>query len=202
MVKIICNDVNMARAIQKRTLETRARLIMAAEEIIDQAGYEALRVEEVVLRAGTAKGTFFAHFRDKDALMDLIIGRRIDQILDDLHNQPKPRSVEEIVQYLMPLCKFMTCERYVFDLILRYSGAAAVEEIGPIATTFGRQVEIFENWLTNTDFRHDISAELQAEGIQAFILQAMAVNFCALHNSQSIEDRLGPYLSAWLRPEC
>ncbi|MDA0341119.1 MAG: TetR family transcriptional regulator, partial [Proteobacteria bacterium] len=45
----------MARAIQKRTLETRARLIAAAEEIIAESGFEALRVEEVVLRAGTAK---------------------------------------------------------------------------------------------------------------------------------------------------
>ncbi|MBL6598875.1 MAG: TetR family transcriptional regulator, partial [Alphaproteobacteria bacterium] len=48
----------MNRPVQKRTLETRARLIAAAEALIDDAGYEALRVEEVVLGAGVAKGTF------------------------------------------------------------------------------------------------------------------------------------------------
>jgi len=190
----------MARAVQKRALETRARLIAAAEEMIGEGGFEALRVEEVVLRAGTAKGTFFAHFKDKDALMDLIIGTRIDQHLDRLESQPAPRTAEEMAALLMPLCAFMTCERYVFDVILRYSGAAGVEEIGMIANTFGRQIEVFEGWLAVFPFRRDISLELQAEGIQAFMVQAMALHFCALHNARSIEERLLPYLRAWLNP--
>lgn len=190
----------MARAIQKRTLETRARLIAAAEGIIAEVGFEGVRVEEIVLRAGTAKGTFFVHFKDKDALMDLIIGGRIDGYLDALEKEPAPKTVAEIVSALMPLCNFMTCERYVFDVILRYSGAAAIEEVGPIATTFGRQIAVFESWFAEAPFRRDISAGLLAEGIQAFILQAMATQFCALHNSQSIQDRLEPYLRAWLTP--
>ena len=114
----------MARAIQKRTLETRARLLAAAEEVIGEVGFEAMRVEEVVLRAGTAKGTFFAHFSDKEALMDLIIGARIDTVLDEMAAAPPPKDIGALVEALMPLCTLMTCERYVFDIILRYSGAA------------------------------------------------------------------------------
>ena len=190
----------MARAQQKRTLETRTRLIEASEKIIEARGFEELRVEEVVLHAGTAKGTFFAHFKDKDALMDLIIGGRIDQHLDKLLPEAAPNTVQEMVEELMPLSDFMTSERYVFDLILRYSGAAAVEEIGHIAMTFGRQMEIFESWLAKTKFRQDITPDLQAEGVQAFMIQAMATKFCALHNAQSVRDRLVLYLNAWLMP--
>ena len=155
-----------------------------------------------MLRAGTAKGTFFAHFKDKDALMELIIGARLAQILDHMEAQTPPQTVDEFVAALMPICGFMTCERYVFDLILRYSGAAAIEEVGPIAETFGRQVDVFQSWLEPSNFRPDISAELAAEGIQAFAIQAMATKFCALHNSQAIKDRLRPYLHAWLSPAC
>ena len=191
----------MVKAIQKRTLETRARLVSAAKDIIHQNGYEAMRVEEVVLRAGTAKGTFFAHFTDKDALMDLIIGECIDEYLDELDTQPTPTSPEKLAEQLLPLCEFMTSERYVFDVILRYSGAAAKEEIGAIATTFGRQVEIVEKWLRSKPYRTDIPHELLAEGVHAFMLQAMALKFCALHNATSISDRLGPYLAAWLQPK-
>jgi len=190
----------MAKVMQKRTLETRARLINAAKDIIRENGFEAMRVEEVVLRAGTAKGTFFAHFRDKDALMDLIIGEQIDDFLDQLQTQAAPKSADQMAAMLLPVCKFMTCERYVFDIILRYSGAAAHEEIGAIATTFGRQVDIFVEWLYKHPFRTDISHELQAEGIHSFMVQAMALKFCALHNAKSISDRLGPYLDAWLCP--
>ena len=190
----------MSRAPQKRTLETRARLIAAAEEVIDEQGFEAMRVEEVVLRAGTAKGTFFAHFRDKDALMERIIGARMDALLDEMEVRPAPKNVEALADAITPLCGFMTSERYVFDLIMRYSGATAIEEIGPIAATFGRQVEIFETWLTAHPFRRDIPADVAAEGVHAFMLQAMATGFCALHNARSFRDRLMPYLSAWLEP--
>lgn len=190
----------MARATQKRTLETRARLIAAAEAIIADVGFEALRVDDVVRRAGTAKGTFFVHFKDKDGLMDLIIGPRIDALLDALRAGPAPRTVAEMTEALMPLCAFMTCERYVFDVILRYSGAAGVAEIGPIAATFGRQIEVFSEWFEDATFRRDVPAALLAEGMQAFMIQAMAARFCALHDTQSIDDRLASYLRAWLTP--
>lgn len=190
----------MARTVQKRTLETRARLIAAAEEIIDEVGFAALRVEEVVSRAGTAKGTFFAHFKDKDALMDRIIGARIDAHLDEVDRMPVPRNVAAMAAALMPLCRFMTCERYVFDVILRYSGAAEIEEIGPIAATFGRQIDILTRWLSANPYRRDIAPDLAAEGVHAFMLQAMATAFCALHNARSLEERLVPYLEAWLQP--
>jgi len=190
----------MPRAIQKRTLATRARLVQAAEEIVGEAGFEALRVEQVVQRAGTAKGTFFAHFKDKDALMERIVGARLDAHLDAQDAAAPPRTVDDLAAALLPVCAFMTCERYVFDLILRHSGAAGVAEVGPIAAAFGRQIEILTRWLTDMPFRKDIPADLRAEGVHAFMLQAMATQFCALHNARSFRQRLMPYLRAWLAP--
>jgi AcrR family transcriptional regulator len=190
----------MAKPIQKRTLETRARLIGAAEALIGKAGYEALRVEDVVLMAGVAKGTFFAHFKDKDALMDLLIGREIDACLDAIEKRPPPASIDELVDTLGPLLRVMGSERYVFDVVIRYSGAAAVEEIGVIAATFGRQVEVFADWLADGPFRRDVAPALLAEGVQAFAIQAMALNFCALHSQDEMTARLRDYLSAWLTP--
>ena len=109
----------MARAVQKRRLETRARLLAAAQDVIDEVGYEGLRVEQVAQRAGVAKGTFFAHFKDKDALMDILIGARIDALLDQIETCPPPSNTTEIADALMPLMRVMTCERYVFDVIIR-----------------------------------------------------------------------------------
>jgi hypothetical protein len=55
-------------------------------------------------------------------------------------------------------------------------------------------------WLSKAKFRRDIDAGLQAEGVQAFMIQAMALKFCALHEAQSVSDRLTRYLEAWLTP--
>lgn len=190
----------MTKTVQKRTLATRARLIESATAVVTEKSFEALRVEEVVQRAGVAKGTFFSHFADKDALMDRLIGERIDVYLDDLEKCRAPADVEELVAALLPLLNFMTCERYVFDVILRYSGAAAVEDIGDIAMTFDRHNRVVSAWLADGPFRRDVSAELLTEGIQAFSVQAMALKFCAIHNSESLENRLLPYFKAWLTP--
>jgi len=190
----------MAEPLQKRARETRARLVAAAEAIVARDGFEALRVEEVVLKAGVAKGTFFAHFPDKDALMDLLIGARIDAELDRIAALPAPRDVAAMVDALMPLAELMTSERYVFDVILRRSGAASMAEIGPIAETFGRQVEVIAAWIADAPFRRDVPPDLLGEGVQAFMIQAMALRFCALNGTTAVRDRLLPYLTAWLSP--
>ncbi|MBE1285841.1 MAG: TetR family transcriptional regulator [Rhodobacteraceae bacterium] len=191
----------MTTAVQARTLKTRARLTEAARDVISETGYAAMRVEEVVRRAGVAKGTFFAHFRDKDALMDQLIGERINAIMDDMEQLPPPSSIPALVNALTPLMRFMTCERYVFEIILRHSGAAEKKEVGPIAMTFGRFIEILSPWMKTSHLRQDGSPGMLAEGVQAFMINAMALSFCALHNDTPLEGRLQPYLELWLLPQ-
>ena len=190
----------MARAPQKRMLETRARLIAAAEKRIDADGYAALRVEDVVRDAGVAKGTFFAHFADKDALLDRLIAERIDMRLDELAGLPPATSLDAFLDAVDPLMAAMTADRVAFDLIMRRAGAMAVDDVGPIATTFGRQIAIFADQLADGPFRKDVSPALLAEGVQALAIQAMALQFCALHQDVAVRDRLRVYLAAWLTP--
>jgi len=192
----------MTRAPQKRTMQTRAKLLDAAADLISVNGYTALRVEEVVLKAGVAKGTFFAHFADKDQLMNQLIGAEMDRILDHIEAGPVPKDADSIAEAILPLAEFMTCERYVLDIILRYSVAPEIEQIEPIARNFGRQIEILMNWCSTSDtsFRKDIDAGLLAEGVHAFLLQAMALKFCALHCELGLRERLRQYLRAWLAP--
>ena len=188
----------MERRVQKRSLETRAKLIAAARDVIGAKGYGAMRVEEVVQQAGVAKGTFFAHFRDKDALMDLIIGEEIDKHLDAIEQLPSPDELDRLIDHLMPLMQFMTCERYVFDVIIRHSGSTAKEEIGPIAQTFGRLHQVCEQWLADSPVRKDVSASILSEGLQAFAIQCMALHFCAIHSQMPMRNRFRVYMEAWL----
>ena len=190
----------MKKPVQQRTLETRARLTSVADELATEHGFDGLRIEEVVLRAGVAKGTFFAHFKDKDELMDLLIGERINSLLDRMATGSAPRDADQLALRLMPLVELMSSERYVFDVILRRSGAMAVEEIGPIASAFGRLNELMAQWLAQGAFRQDVPLEILVEGVEAFLVQTLALNFCALHKDKSMKARLKPYLRAWLSP--
>ncbi|WP_417769338.1 TetR/AcrR family transcriptional regulator [Stappia sp.] len=59
----------MAGRPQKRTRETRDRILAAARELFDARGYEDTSVDAVAERAGVAKATVFAHFTDKTNLL-------------------------------------------------------------------------------------------------------------------------------------
>jgi AcrR family transcriptional regulator len=190
----------MVRAKQLRSLKTRERLLSSAREIISNSGYETLRVEEVVSRAEVAKGTFFAHFKDKDALMDILIAERLETLLDDLEVVDNFGPVGQVVASIMPVLSFISNERYVFDVFLRLSGALAVEEIGKIAEAIYRYDRILIEKLKNGPFRQDISAELLSEGIQAFSVSSIALSLCALHSDQNVENRLTIQLNAWMCP--
>jgi hypothetical protein len=132
--------------------------------------------------------------------MDLLIGERISALLDQMATRPAPRDVDQLVKRLLPVVDLMASERYVFDVILRRSGAAALEEIGPIALTFGRLEEIVGQWLEQGAFRKDVPNDILVEGVEAFLVQTLALNFCALHRDKRMKDRLLPYLRAWLAP--
>ncbi|WP_170360115.1 TetR/AcrR family transcriptional regulator [Ruegeria arenilitoris] len=190
----------MQKTIQKRTLKTRAKLLQAAADVVQKNGYQALRVEEVVQAAGVAKGTFFAHFHDKDALMEILIGEKLDACLDQAQAAKPPKAVPQIIEALAPVHDFMMSERYVFDLLIRYSGAAAISEIGPIAYCFEKYFRIVMMWLDQAEVRQDVPTDLLAEGVQAFAIQAMSLKFCALHSATTFTDRLETYLRAWLTP--
>jgi Transcriptional regulator len=191
----------MTKPIQKRAIATREKLLAAAKALIEQDSFEHLRVEEVVGAAGVAKGTFFAHFKDKDALLEQIIGARLAGITATMAQSPAPDDITEMIARMRPLIAFSASERTVFDVMIRYSGAAANAEIGPIAEQFDAQIALYSRWAASGPFRKDTDPELLGEGISAFLIQAIALTFCALHGQQALEVRLAGYLTAWLLPQ-
>lgn len=192
---------HMSRAPQKRRLETHARLLEAAKAIVADNSFAAMRVDEVVLKAGVAKGTFFAHFKDKDALMEALVAEDLAAAMVTMQSSALPDSVDAFVNAVSPLMCVFGSERIVFDLIMRHSGALALDEIGPIAQNFIDQIGLFATWIAPGQgqiFRADAPPDLLAEGVQAFLVQAVALSFCAVESRIPVPDRLRSYLAVWL----
>jgi len=53
---------------QKRGMETRDRLIVAALELFSEKGYHSTNSKEIAARGGVAIGSFYAYFNDKKEL--------------------------------------------------------------------------------------------------------------------------------------
>src|ERR1041385_4164432 len=75
---------------QARSERTLFRLRDAAEALITEGGLAGLSIPEVVRRAGSSVGGFYARFRDKNELLRALeerfflqVGTRLDRLADE-----------------------------------------------------------------------------------------------------------------------
>ena len=59
-----------ARHGDRRVQRTRGLLRGALASLIHEKAYDAIAVKEILARANVGRSTFYAHFRDKDELLD------------------------------------------------------------------------------------------------------------------------------------
>jgi TetR/AcrR family transcriptional repressor of nem operon len=57
---------------------TRARLLDAAERLVERNGFAATSVEQILAESGSSKGAFFHHFPSKRALAHAMVARYVD----------------------------------------------------------------------------------------------------------------------------
>lgn len=67
---------------QHRTLETRQRLLNAAEEVFVRNGYEGAQLAEIASAAGRSKGALYGHFETKEDLFLALFEHRSIQNID------------------------------------------------------------------------------------------------------------------------
>lgn len=65
---------NIVSARQVKAADTRARIFAAAAELFSKHGYQVTTVDRIASHAGVAKGTFFVHFKSKDAVIAELVG--------------------------------------------------------------------------------------------------------------------------------
>jgi len=71
--QILARNVKARTPVQKRGMETRAKVVEAAKELFIEKGYYKTHALEIAARAGVATGTFYCYFNDKkEVLLDLI----------------------------------------------------------------------------------------------------------------------------------
>jgi len=67
----------------QRNAATKRRLFDAAVELLGQRGYEDTSVDDIVEKAGMAKGTVYYHFAGKAELVDAVIRDRSAALLEE-----------------------------------------------------------------------------------------------------------------------
>jgi len=132
--------------------ETRAALLEAARRCFAEKGWSETVVADVVRAAGVAHGTFYVHFRDKDAIGDALLGEfnvalaaRVAPALERAAEEPEARVRAAARAFLATLA----AERafvgwYAERLALGASGETFFGGINPEARV------LLDTWLDRT----------------------------------------------------
>ena len=60
----------------------REEFMNAAKALFDERGVDPVSVNDIITRVGVAKGTFYWHFKSKEALLDALAERKIRLFID------------------------------------------------------------------------------------------------------------------------
>lgn len=80
-----------ARALElgkgQRGERSRLKLMAAGARLLEATGYQELKIEDVCLEAGLAKGTFYIYFKSKD---EFLVGLATDYFAFETNTLPRP----------------------------------------------------------------------------------------------------------------
>ncbi|MGH0033486.1 MAG: TetR/AcrR family transcriptional regulator [Myxococcota bacterium] len=129
---------SVSRPKQARSEQTLFRILDAAEALIEEKGLADAPVPEIVRRAGSSVGGFYARFRDKSELLRALEERFYGQVVETLETVSEPSrwegvSVPGIVRALV----------HELVTIVRERGAL----LRAFVTSSGHDPEFIENGL-------------------------------------------------------
>lgn len=123
-----------ARPTKRRTqtvpkTERRLQILTAAREVFAKRGYHQTTIDDIVLSAGLARGTFYLYFEDKRAVFSDLIDRfaakltmAIERIVTDDASRPVANQVQENIRAIIRTC---LAERPMTKIL--FTGAVGVD---------------------------------------------------------------------------
>jgi AcrR family transcriptional regulator len=104
---------------QRRSAETLDRIVAAAAELLAERGFDDATVEDIVTRAGSSKGSFYARFADKEALLSYLGEGCLDRSKRSWEVDLDPERVRDV-----PLRAIL--ERFVDRIVSEYRRSSPV----------------------------------------------------------------------------
>lgn len=159
--------------------ESRARILAAAKDVLSEMGYAAMRVEDVIARAGISRATFYKHFESKFAIgraLHAEFAPRLNAVFDMLLEYEDPTEAE-LADWVARLVALYRNERV---LIITFAHMLAIEPLfHTLMIDLIRDIEL--RWAERLPaFRvpHSNSPDAMAARIESRLLMRQINDFC------------------------
>jgi AcrR family transcriptional regulator len=177
-----------------RSDATKKRLFDSAMDLIGERGFTDASVDEIVERAGVAKGTVYYHFAGKAELVEALITDRLRPLIVDFNDaaaahKDDPRgAIEALVRAELDFLssqrsfsKLLMTEMWREDRLWRETLLLLRRELITVIST------VIEQGIRTGDFRDDIDPDFGASALFG-MTATVALDWLAFNPEKPLED--------------
>jgi AcrR family transcriptional regulator len=134
-----------------RVKRTRQLLDQAFMDLVKEQGFQAISIRDITERAGVNRATFYAHFQDKNALLDHFIQAGFRLEIEKRMLNSCQFSLENLRLLIVAVCEFVAnvdshcapphetfdslvetqVKNQIFELLLKWSGQVGKAQAAP-----------------------------------------------------------------------
>ncbi|MCM3672104.1 TetR/AcrR family transcriptional regulator [Mesobacillus maritimus] len=146
-----------------RVIRTRNTFKEEFIHLIKQKGYRSVTVSEVIELAGFNRATFYAHFKDKEHLKEILIHDELDGLENAFRSPFEPTgyvNFENMSVSSVKVFSYIKEHANFFDLLIEYENIPGLEE----ALVY----MIHQSFLNSIEFISPSSAEVNEQQFQIY----------------------------------
>lgn len=132
-----------------RVKRTRQLLLQAFHELMEEKGFSAMSIQDITARATVNRGTFYAHFPDKYALLDVFMRDELHQAVESklpssarLGRTTLRLLIQTVSEHLSKLYNDCQPSDILYPFLQPVLGQALQEELTSLLLTWLKQERI------------------------------------------------------------
>ena len=136
------------------------RLLAAAVEVFFEKGYSAARVSDVVVRADVAQGTFYLHFKSKEAIFVALVEMFFEELLAETLGKNPASGLKDADTMRHQICQIwrtilVYCRTHakMAALVLQEATALPKAERAVLAANYARATDALALYCRETESR-------------------------------------------------
>ncbi len=161
-------------------------VLLSSRKLIEEIGFSALTMDKVAQKAGIAKGTLYLYFKDKNELLEKVLGRGFEIMFERIKTRAgmQANCAEKLKAIITENINYIHENRYFFkacfldEVNIIFFKKTSQESVNSRRKRYANFIgEIIKSGIESGEFRHDLNPVKATYMLLALIKTNVIYNF-------------------------